>query len=153
MVSGWTSLCNLLVASRQCSLQAYICPSNLSTLFLWSLAVLRDEAEVVCTFVRHEMWPRGTPEPKNINFVDKVSLYVNFRPNRQRSWPHFQGQRFESNTVIREYLQNDERWEFVVIANNIWSSDLYLHLILIHSKDQGRGRAPFHCDNLVNGER
>ena len=47
--------------------------------------MLRNEAEAVYTFVRHEMSPGGTAEPRNINFVDKVSLYVNFRSNRQRS--------------------------------------------------------------------
>ena len=31
-----------------------------------------DEAEAVYTFVRHEMSPGGTAEPRNIDFVDNV---------------------------------------------------------------------------------
>ena len=92
------------------------------------------------------------------SYVDKVSLFANFHPNRQRLRPHCQGRRFESSTLRRSYVNisqtmTDEKNVIIANKKKVYVDFLlaYLHLFLARSKGQGQGHAHWHCEYLANG--
>ena len=116
------SLCNLkarnfLVASRWCIKTNIKQTCRLILLKPISLHrsygfqrcyAMRREHRCVRMYVTkcHREW---TARPRSINLgkhrqFHKVSLYANFHPNHQRSWPNFQGKWFESRTLRCSYV-------------------------------------------------